>query len=69
MQIQTSQQDCQVLPNEEIQGDGELSGPPSHEKGDQYKGHEGDENVKDGSMKLVAQAIKDQLMSRTFLPL
>ena len=26
VQIQTSQQDCQVLPNEEIQGDGELSG-------------------------------------------
>ena len=37
-------------------------GPPSHEEG---KGHEGDEKVKDGSMKLVAQAIKDQL-SRTF---
>ena len=40
-------------------------GPPSHEEGDEGKGHEGDEKVKDGSMKLVAQAIKDQL-SRTF---
>ena len=37
-------------------------GPPSHEEG---KGYESDEKVKDGSMKLVAQAIKDQL-SRTF---
>ena len=33
----------------------------SCEEGDEGKGHEGNEQVKDGSTKLVAQAIKDQL--------
>ena len=39
--------------------------PAAHPAMKKAKGHEGDEKVKDGSMKLVAQAIKDQL-SRTF---